>query len=126
MKRFLVMIVLLVAFLTGCATLSGTSLSRLNLGMSKDALIKLVGAPTFVTAAQEPNGSVYELWEYVTETEKETTQTTWFAFQDKSLVAWGRASDFKNYSPQVVLEHRFGVVATSTPVSATPAENTTP
>lgn len=126
MKRFLVMIVLLVAFLAGCATLSGTSLSHLNLGMSKDAVIKLIGAPTFVTAVQEPNGSAYELWEYVTETEKETTQTTWFAFQDKSLVAWGRASDFKNYSPQVVLEHRFGVVTTSTPVSATPAENTTP
>lgn len=121
MNRFLVVIMLLVVFLAGCATLSGTSLSRLNLGMLKDAVIKLIGAPTFVTAVQEPNGSAYELWEYVTETQKKTTQTTWFAFQDKSLVAWGRASDFKNYSPQVILEHRF--VATPISVSTTPAEN---
>lgn len=111
MKRFLVVITLLIVFLAGCATLSGTSLSQLNLGVSKEAVIKLVGAPTFVTAAKESNGSTYELWEYVTETEKKTPQTIWFAFQDKSLIAWGRASDFKNYSPQAVLEHRFGVVA---------------
>ena len=86
--------------------------------MSKDAVIKLIGAPTFVTAAQQPNGSAFELWEYVTETQKKTTQTTWFAFQGKSLVAWGRAADFKNYSPQVILEHRFGITEnTSTSVS---------
>lgn len=110
MNRFLV-IVLLVVFLAGCATLSGTSLSCLNLGMSKDAVIKLIGAPTFVTAAQEPNGPAYALWEYVIEAPKKTAQTTWFAFQDKNLVAWGRASDFKNYSPQVILERRFGAAA---------------
>jgi len=120
---------LLVVFLTGCATLSGTSLSHLNLGMSKDAVVKLIGAPTFVTAVQEPNGPAYELWEYVTEAEKKTIQTTWFAFQDKNLVAWGRASDFKNYSPQVILEHRFGITEnTRIPVSEKkePLKNLTP
>jgi len=111
MNRFIATIVVLAVFLAGCATLSGTNLSRLNLGMSKDAVIKLIGAPTFVTAAQEPSGPTYELWEYTTETDKKTAQTSWFVFQDKNLVAWGRAGDFKNYSPQAVLERRFGVLA---------------
>ncbi len=103
--KYVVLIATLV-FLAGCATLSGSSLSRLSVGMPKDEVIKIIGTPTFVTAARK-NDSSNELWEYETQGAKEIRQITWLAFQDKKLVAWGRAADFTNYSPKALLDANF-------------------
>jgi len=104
MKNFVFIVTAL--FLAGCASISGSSLSRLETGITQEETVKTIGAPAYVTGAKTGDSS-NELWEYETRDETGAKQVTWLAFQDKKLSAWGRAGDFTNYSPKAVLNENF-------------------
>jgi len=103
----IVAVLMSVLFFAGCATLSGSSMSRLKIGMEKDVVVKKIGKPDFVTASRTAAGEPQEVWEYTTHKDDYNETKVWFVFSGSQLVAWGDAKNFTTYDPSAVLKNDF-------------------
>jgi hypothetical protein len=81
-------LLLLMIFLYGCATTAG-NLNRLDLGMPKSAVIKIMGSPYETKARGNEEVLVYY----------SGYQEYWLVFEYGNLVQYGRAGDFETASP---------------------------
>ena len=81
-------LLLLMIFLCGCATIAG-NMNRLNLGMSKPEVIKIMGLPhtTKAKGAQEVLVYYFGYKEY------------WLVFEYGNLIQYGQSGDFGSALP---------------------------
>lgn len=111
MKPFKVIIMFsLLLLLCGCATTrSSTILIKLNLGMSKQEVIKTIGEPDVARGSiRNKYDQLIEVWQYSLLEPKYNYLTTdfWLYFYDNRLVQWGQAGDWGREADKIY-EYRF-------------------
>ncbi|RUO80546.1 hypothetical protein CWI84_05670 [Idiomarina tyrosinivorans] len=81
-------------------TFNAKQIGKLNLGMTKDALIRLLGSPDITEAKETPQGNVQVLFyrtHHVTSDGVTTKdECTALLFRDNELIAWGDSA-YKDY-----------------------------
>lgn len=94
MKHFFpLLIVLVVAFVTGCAS-TPTKVKKLELGMTPEQVKKKAGEPYAIRAAKVyEDGHTEEVWEYVARFAL-YPKDYWVFFENGKVVQWGEPGDF--------------------------------
>lgn len=87
-------------FFGSCATLRHGDMSLISLGMSKEAVIKRIGKPNMVVAAQSTEEGALEVYEYMpvdrnTYTETFERRPVWVYFLNDEVVEWGPGEDWQ-------------------------------
>ncbi len=81
-------------FLMGCTTMISAT-NKLNIGMSKQEVIGVLGEPQSSKASENE-----EVWEYqLLATDLREHEEFWAVFKDGRLAQYGKAGDFLSASP---------------------------
>jgi hypothetical protein len=93
MKKFC--IALMALALTACAQ----SFDNIRLGMSKEDVVRIAGAPDHVISASQIDGKTVEVFEYRQGDWwwGNLDENYWFFFANNTLEKWGRPGDHLRY-----------------------------
>ena len=81
-------------FFASCAAVHHGDMSRISLGMSKEAVIDQIGRPNMVVSAQATEDGPLEVYEYLsssmnTFTSEFERRAVWVYFLNNEVVEWG-------------------------------------
>jgi hypothetical protein len=102
MKKFIV----LFSLLSACA--SQSKLNNLNIGMTKQDVIKIMGTPDSTKAREGEEVLVYTLRDGVM-SPKYTSKDYWVVLIDGKVKQYGRAGDYGSAEPErkhIIIENR--------------------
>jgi len=108
MKKLLA--VLLCLGLVGCATMA-TNINSVQLGMSKDEVIKTMGQPVSTSAIKGTEYLNYSLWEKIDNTGFAGRYVPYYvSIKDGKVIAFGRTGDFDSTKDPTQVIKIFGDV----------------
>ena len=101
MKYYFILFFILSAFLlTGCASTSAAKFSRLQMGMTKEEVRKILGNPSLFRASMD-NQETWEYTVYAPHLEPITgLAPMWVSFIDGKLTFYGHPGDYGSSIPK--------------------------
>ena len=94
MRKLLLLLLITIFFLQGCAYMANqrrAKLTQLEIGMTKQKVIDIMGQPHKTEAYQQPNGKNLEYLIYITRYEYPFEEHTPIAIYDGKVVGWGNS-----------------------------------
>lgn len=87
-------------FLGSCAALRHGDMSLINLGMSKETVVKRIGKPNMVVMAQVTEDGPLEVYEYLpvnrnSYTDSFENRPVWVYFLNGEVIEWGPGEDWQ-------------------------------